>query len=128
MKRSPIRPKRATPRQRIAPKEDFGWWEDATQILLTRCHGLCEHCGADLHQTGIERHHRVRRRDGGDTLANLLALCPKSHRHITENPAEAYANGWMVRALTDEDPAHVPVRIAGYWWLLDNTGRKSLVP
>lgn len=123
-----MRTKRATPRRREAPQEDRSWWEWADNLLITRCNLRCEHCGADLNLTGIERHHRVRRRDGGDTLANLLVLCPLSHRYITEHPTEAYANGWSVRALATQDPGEVPVRIDGRLWLLRDDGTRRLIP
>lgn len=124
MKRSPMRRRRPTPRRREAPREEFDWWTDATNALLRRSGGRCERRGCDLYRTGIERHHRIRRRDGGDRLANLLALCPDCHAHITRHPAEARENGWIVTAHA-ADPTTVPVLIAGTWWLLDDDGGRT---
>lgn len=124
---SRIRAKRATPRRRAAPQHDEQWWAWATVELLRRCHGLCERCGQPL-GGNLERHHRMRRRDGGDRLSNLLALHSRCHTYITEHPEEARANGWIVSALSTAAPDEVPVRIAGLLWLLRDDGTKSVVP
>lgn len=131
-----VRAKRHTPRQRDSPRGDRDWWEHATNALVMRSGGRCERCGRDLTdgRTSVSRHHRVRRRDGGDRLSNLLLLCGTGttgcHGHVTEHPTEAYASGWSVRALSvDQDPSTVPVRLAdGHWWLLDDQGGKRPVP
>lgn len=126
---STVRGKRATPRRRLAPQWGTEEWEYANTLLMVRSQGRCEIGGCDLNRTGIERHHRIRRRDGGDRLSNLMVLCPHHHRHVTEHPGEAYANGWSIRALTDQDPASVPVRIhPGRLWLLDDEGFRRLIP
>lgn len=61
-------------------------------------------------------------------MANLLALHPRCHAYITEHPAEARANGWIVTALGTQDVADVPARIGGVWWLLRDDGSKVPVP
>jgi 5-methylcytosine-specific restriction endonuclease McrA len=104
VKRSPVKAKRATPRRREAPQGDRAWWEAANQSLFARSGGLCEIC-AKVPWT--ERHHRKRRRDGGDRLCNLLALCTECHKHVTEHPAEARRYGWIVSVY--RDPELVPV-------------------
>lgn len=127
---STVKRRRETPRRRNAPQEEFGWWQTfANPLLMMRSGGICEVGGCDLNQTGIERHHRQRRRDGGDRLANLMALCPRHHHYVTDHPEEAYANGWSVRALDLTDPADVPVRLAptGHLWRLDDQGGKRLL-
>lgn len=124
---SRIKPRR-TPRRRTAPQQDAEWWEWATQVLTLRSRGRCERCGGDFTH-GMERHHRMRRRDGGDRIANLLALCPSCHHHVTEHPADAYEQGWSIRALGDGDPLMVPVRLAdGMRWLLDDKGGRRPLP
>jgi hypothetical protein len=127
MRRAPIRARRATPRRRTAPQEGADWWEEATALMLVRCRHLCERCNRPL-MGRMERHHRTRRRDGGDRLSNLLALHPGCHTYITEHPEEAKANGWIVPALSDAPPTTVPVRIVGAWWLLRDDGGKTPVP
>lgn len=131
--------RRATPRRRDAPEESTEWWVQATHALAVRSTGRtggpqCERCGRPL-TAGVraERHHRQRRRDGGDRLANLLLLCnsapARCHQHVTEHPREAVANGWIVPATGDADPATVPVRLAdGYLYLLDDLGGRTLIP
>lgn len=126
-----VRVRRATPRRRDAPEQDADWWAMATHYLAVRSGGYCERgCGRNLVGTTVraERHHRMRRRDGGDRLSNLLLLCTLCHRHITEHPEEAAANGWIVYALADVEPADVPVRLAdGYLYRLDDTGGRTLL-
>lgn len=129
MKRSPVRKKRATPRRRKAPRHtDPDWWINATQTLLRRCGHRCERCGDPLRDQ-IERHHRQRRAAGGDRIANLMALHPYCHQWITEHPDFARHEGWIVPATgIEDDPANVPIRLDGYWWLLDDQGGKTPVP
>jgi hypothetical protein len=124
---SRIRRRRATARRRGAPQEDAAWWEEATLLLLARSGHRCERCGQPLNGN-LERHHRIRRRDGGDRLSNLLALHSRCHTYITEHPEEAKANGWIVSALSSIDPADAPVRIAGSLWYLRDDGTKQPVP
>lgn len=56
----------------------------------------------------MERHHRQRRRDGGDRLSNLLAVLPECHGEIHSHPALAREHGWIVSAFA-ADPARVEV-------------------
>lgn len=128
---STVKRRRATPRRRIAPQADgYAEWETfLNPLLMLRSGGICEVGGCDLNTTGIERHHRIRRRDGGDRLSNLLALCGVHHRYVTDHPTEAYANGWSIPALADTDPETVPVRLAptGHLWTLADNGTKKLL-
>lgn len=131
MKRTPIRPRRATPRRRTAPTWDRDDWEAASWVLTTRANGCCERCGRPLRPDWSSRHHRMRRRDGGDTYPNLMLLCGDGttgcHGFVTEHPAEAREQGWIVFWPTD--PATVPVRLAdGYLWYLREDGTKVPVP
>lgn len=122
MKRTPVRAKRRTPRRREAPRGDKGWWEWANTVLFVRSGGLCEICGK---VPWTERHHRKRRRDGGDRLCNLLALCTDCHRHVTEHPAEARKYGWIVSAYAEPDQVPVLWR-RREWFDLDDHG--NLLP
>ena len=123
--RTPIAPRR-TKRVRTAPRFDTKQWDDATMKLFARSRGMCEICG-DKRPT--ERHHRRRRRDGGDRLANLLFVCTDCHRLITDHPeslTKARANGWIVPALALSDVETYPVRLWDTTWvLLDDDGHAT---
>lgn len=122
MKRTPIKPKRATPRRRSAPRWSWDEWQDANVRLEVRCGNLCERCGK---QPPTERHHRQRRRDGGDRLSNILALCTDCHRHVTEHPKEARIAGYIVSV--NRDPAEIPVLWrAREWYTLWDSGTMEL--
>lgn len=132
MKRTRINPKRSTARRRLAPQEDSDWWTWATMELLGRCGSRCEKCGRPLGDR-MERHHRQRRRSGGDRLSNLMAVHPECHAWITEHPEAAREAGWIVSAEglggVAPDPAEIPVRLPdGYLWLLRDDGRKTPFP
>ena len=120
MKRSPIRSRRATPRRRLAPQWTAADWKTAEPFLQARAGGRCECCGDPL--TGpVERHHRVRRRDGGDRLSNLLVLLRTCHAYWTQHPEEARANGIILSV--GQDPATCPVLVGDRdWMLLDDEG------
>jgi hypothetical protein len=79
--------------------------------VLVRAAGLCEACGGVLPVRGVHLHHRVRRRDGGDTLDNLVALHPLCHvlgpSAVHERPGWARGRGLVVAV--GADPAVVPL-------------------
>lgn len=125
MKRTPMRRRRANPRKREAPRvASHSGWDEFTMLLWARCRGLCERCGDN---PPAERHHRKRRRDGGDRLSNLLYLCNGCHREITDQPesvTRARALGYIVPALGIAEPDTYPVQQWGTTWvLLDDDGR-----
>lgn len=114
MRRGRVKPRRATPRRREAPRWDAEQWSGGRDAVLARAAWRCECCGEDLLYAGVEIHHRVRRRDGGDRLSNLLALIPEHHTRWTANPAEAIARGIIVP--THAEPDSVPVLWRGTSW------------
>lgn len=110
MARSRVKPKRSTPRRREAPRWDWDAWLTAGPMLEARAGGCCERCGSG--RGPFDRHHRKRRRDGGDTYANILYVCSGPggcHGWIHEHPAESRKAGWIVAVA--RDPASMPV-----WW------------
>lgn len=124
MRRGRIKPRRATPRRREAPRWTREDWESANLALMARAAWFCECCGMPVDGQSVERHHRQRRRDGGDRLANLLMLLSSCHHFWTEHPADAIVRGIIVR--THADPAEVPVLWRGSdWSLLDDAGTRS---
>ena len=129
VRRTPIRARRATPRRRQAPRWTSEQWSEATQVLLARDHGRCPVCG-HLLTDRAERHHRQRRRDGGDRYANLLLLHAACHAEAHAHPVRARDAGWIVAAY-EPDPAAVPVRFSGTdprWLLDDSGGRRRFLP
>lgn len=117
MTRKPLPVRRKTARRRPAPRWTAPEWEAATQGLLRRANGVCEICGV-YGSGGFERHHRVRRRDGGDRPSNLIIAHATCHKQVTEHPAEARRDGHIVRFATD--PVGVPARFHDGWFLLDD--------
>lgn len=118
-----VNPKRSTPRRREAPRWDSEDWAQGNLILMARAGSACERCGHG--DRGIERHHRKRRRDGGESFPNLTALCPACHRWCHEHPALARKYGWIVPVHLD--PVTVPMLWRSKEWVL-LTADGGLVP
>lgn len=96
-------------------------WLHASLVLNLRQRGRCGRCGKALNNDGA-RHHRQRRRDGGDTLGNLVFLHTACHRWVHANPAESRELGLIVPFA--DDPLGYPMRVPGQGWvLLDDEGR-----
>lgn len=105
------------------PRWGHDEWQAANEVLMRRCRGRCERCGQELR--GVERHHRQRRRDGGDRLANIVVLCREDHRSIHAHPVEARMHGFIVSFAAD--PEEWPVKVADRWvWLRDDGGSEPL--
>jgi hypothetical protein len=95
--------------------------EQLRLLIFKRCGGYCERCGTPIDERDMAAHHRRLRSQGGkDEVENLLAVhhaCHNGHtRSIHLNPAESYANGWMVRS--HAEPSAVPVLLPGRHWAL----------
>lgn len=84
----------------------------------------CQRCGASLQVTSGSRHHRMRRRDGGHSPAQLILLCGSGttgcHGWVHSHPAAARALGLIVPALRRPplEPDEVPVKVFGAGWVL----------
>lgn len=110
-------------------KQRWDWhqWQEASDILWQRDRGMCGWCGKSI-AGEVNRHHRQRRRDGGDTLQNLVLLHPWCHNmhkdSVHDNPALAKERGFIVSAW--DDPAVVPldVRLVGVFLLLPDGTRE----
>lgn len=119
--RTQIKGKRSSPRRRDAPRFRAQDWDEATMLLIARSRGRCEIGGDPLHIDSAHRHHRERRRDGGDKLSNLLLICADCHGSITDKPeSETHArrDGYIVRALGLATPESTPVLLWGDTWVL----------
>jgi 5-methylcytosine-specific restriction endonuclease McrA len=92
---------------------------DVRRDVRERDRGRCVRCG----MAGTEQHHRVRRRDGGHRRSNLVLLCHDCHRHVTVNPQEAKATGYIVPPWLEDGPVVTPLRtFTGRWVYLDDDG------
>lgn len=116
--------KRANPRRRTAPRvATQSGWDEFTMLLWARSRGVCEKCGDNA---PTDRHHRMRRRDGGDRLSNLLFLCSTCHHWLHDNPesvTRARALGYIVPALGVARPETYELLQWGTTWvLLDDDG------
>lgn len=93
---------------------DSAEWADNNLLLEARAGGSCERCGK---QCGpVERHHRKRRREGGDNLNNLLFLGRPCHAQVHAHPVESRRYGFIVSAYAD--PAVVPVLYRRREWIV----------
>lgn len=78
----------------------------------------CQACGS----IGTEIQHRMRRREGGHRMSNLIRVCSIDHRTIHANPAWALEFGLTVSAVFEQDPSLVPVLTYRGWTLFDDEG------
>jgi len=90
---------------------------NARKVVRARSGGICEICG---HAAATNFGHRKNRSQGGQwSASNGLDLCGSGstgcHGHATVNPALARERGWAV--LSTQDPAEVPVFLAGHGWV-----------
>lgn len=96
-------------------------WADANLILMSRAGHTCERCGKECGP--VERHHRKRRREGGDSLENLVVLGRPCHAEIHAHPVEARRAGFIVSM--SREPAEVPILWHLHEWVyLDDVGGK----
>lgn len=77
----------------------------------------CQRCGVGC-MTGEIHHRRSRsvRDDHTHCLCNLVYLCPRCHKWVTEHPFEAYQSGLMVRRA--QDPMRFPFKRWDRAWAL----------
>lgn len=74
---------------------DWEGWQQATVALVRRDSDRCGWCGQPL-AGNAERHHRQRRRVGGDALANLVLLHSRCHQDVHSHPLLAQERGFIV--------------------------------
>lgn len=72
-------------------------YRDRRQLVaaMLEAHPVCQRCGR---ARSAEVHELKSRARGGSIVdeANCRALCHDCHRWITENPADAEADGWLL--------------------------------
>lgn len=99
-------------------------WAAMNLLLEARAGGACERCGKECGP--VQRHHRKRRREGGDSLANLLFLGAPCHVATHAHPVESRRFGWIVSM--SRDPLEVPVLWRSReWFYLEDDGTKRLL-
>lgn len=80
---------------------------------------VCFRCGIG---NATDVHHRLRRREGGHGLENLILLCRACHAWVHAHPEEARDAGLIVSVAAQ--PEKIPARRwDGAWVLLDERGR-----
>lgn len=92
---------------------DAGQWANANLLLESRAAGACERCGKECGP--VQRHHRKRRREGGDSLENLLFVGAGCHAHIHAHPVESRRYGWIVSM--SREPISIPVLWRSREWV-----------
>jgi hypothetical protein len=100
-KRKPVLPDKdrtvaaRKPRKRapdpITPAVTAALYERSGGHCEVRVEGVCT-------GWGTHRHHRLLRRHGDHTLANLLHVCTPCHDWVHGHPKASYAKGWLRRA------------------------------
>ena len=81
--------------------------------IRARDRGQCLRCGG----VGTELQHRVRRREGGHHLWNLVTMCGTCHRTWAHaNPDAAREGGWII-SVHHQDPASVPLHTFWGEWV-----------
>lgn len=84
----------------------------------------CQICGA----IGSEIQHRMRRREGGHRLSNLIRICSTDHRRVHANPAWAMEHGFTVSAVwADINTEAIPVWSYKGWVTYDDEGGVHVV-
>jgi len=94
--------------------------------VRARDRGLCVRCGVP----GTEIQHRMRRREGGHHLWNLVLMCHACHMWAHAHPAIARAFGWVI-SVHKRMPEDTPIyAFWGEWVSLadDGTYRKASPP
>lgn len=94
-------------------------WADNGLLLESRAAGACEKCGKECGP--VQRHHRKRRREGGDSLENLLFVGRDCHAEIHAHPATSRKFGWIVSSYV-ADPGTVPVLWRSKEWVMFTSG------
>lgn len=95
------------------PRWDRGEWDTATVMLLGRDGSDCSWCGKGL-RGDAHRHHRMRRKEGGDRLENLVLVHGACHAELHSQVWEARRRGFVVP--TWSDPLAWPVHLRGIAW------------
>lgn len=86
------------------------------KAVISRDFDRCVRCATQ----GTEIQHRMRRREGGHGLANLVRICRVCHEWVHRHPVEAHRLGLTVK--TWEEPSEVPLLSWRGWIYLRDDG------
>ena len=71
-----------------------------TKRFIHKRDELCKRCGG----MATDIHHRMRRREGGHGVQNLIGLCRGCHNWVHAHPTVATAEGYIVRTHVQDIP------------------------
>ena len=108
---------RDTPRRAAAPRLSMQGWAELTLRVLARDGDRCGWCGKGIRENP-DRHHRKRRRDGGDVIENIVILHHACHMEAHNHPFEAKRRGFIVP--TYANVIETPLDARGFGWCLLN--------
>jgi hypothetical protein len=108
------------------PRWTFEEWETATLVILRRDGDRCSWCGKGLNNDAA-RHHRMRRKDGGDRLSNVVLLHTRCHVYVHAHPDEAKERGVIVPPWEDLLTAKITTW-RGTFYLADDGTRHAAIP
>lgn len=93
----------------------------ARDAVAARSGGRCEiQAPGPCTGQATDVHHRLRRRDGGHDVDNLLHACRHCHGKAHAHPELARAFGWIVSAWSS--PGTTPLMLRGDRWVLLSDG------
>lgn len=102
---------------------DAARWETVTLELVRRDGDRCWFCGLPF-RGDAARHHRMRRREGGDRLANVILLHTACHQEVHAHPYDSRQGGLIVSV--HDDLLQAPAEHARRGWrLLDDDGNAT---
>lgn len=78
----------------------------ARKAVKARDEGRCCRCGS----VATDIHHRMRRREGGHGLWNLVSLCRADHSWAHANPGLARDDGYII-SVHEKNPETIPLRL-----------------
>lgn len=70
----------------------------ARKAVWERQNNQCARCG----NAGHDIHHRMRRREGGHGIANLVGLCRTCHSWVHAHPKQAQDKGFIVSPYVED--------------------------
>lgn len=91
----------------------------ARETVKTRAFGRCERCSAG---SATDIHHRMRRREGGHAVSNLVLLCRTCHEYCHKNPRIAQSEGFIIPANQFGVDSTAPVKTWRGWACHDDEG------